>query len=207
MARPLAPAQRRVLACFAEAELNGRLLSRAEVAAALGYAFPSAASKHVEALARKGLIVLDKGKKRNTRLTAAGWEALGRPPAGQGVPVVGAIAAGSPILAIAEATEFLPDIVPRPGRLALRVRGDSMRDAGILDGDVAVIHACERVRDGEIAAVVIDGDATLKRWRSTPDGIELLAENPAYPPLRIPRERLDAVRVVGVLAFVVRMVR
>ncbi|MCS6970086.1 MAG: transcriptional repressor LexA [Planctomycetota bacterium] len=204
--RALPAAQQRVLAAFADAALAGRPPTRAEVALQLGYAFPSAVSKHVEALVRKGLLRLERGKKRNVQLTEAGWRALGK-QSGAGVPIVGAIAAGSPILAIEEACEFLPEIVARPGRMALRVRGDSMCNAGILDGDIAIIQQSDTVRDGEIAAVVVDGEATLKRWRSTAEGLELLAENPAYPPLVIPRARLDSVRLVGVLSFVVRMVR
>jgi hypothetical protein len=73
----------RVLAMFADAEDAGRQLSRAEVAKVLGYAFPSATTKHTDALARKGLIVVDKKTKRNVRLTEAGWNALGRRPAGR----------------------------------------------------------------------------------------------------------------------------
>jgi len=202
----LPPGQHRILVFFAEAQDAGRQPSRAEVAESLGYAFPSAVSKHVEALVRKGMLEAVPEKKRNVRLTDAGWRALGRSPARSGVPVIGAIAAGTPILALEHVTEHLSDIAPQPGRVALRVRGDSMRDAGILDGDFAVIHTANEVQDGQIAAVVVDGDATLKRWKVTADGVELLPENPAYQPIRIPRERLDTVRIVGVLAFVYRVV-
>jgi repressor LexA len=203
----LPPGQTRILGFFAEADDAGRQPSRAEVAQALGYAFPSAVSKHVEALVRKGMLEAVPEKKRNVRLTDAGWRALGRSPARQGVPVIGAIAAGTPILALENVTEHLTDIAPYPGRVALRVRGDSMKDAGILDGDYAVIQTSNEVVDGQIAAVVVDGDATLKRWQVTDEGVELLPENPAYQPIRIPRERLDAVRVVGILSFVYRLVR
>jgi repressor LexA len=203
----LPPGQTRILAFFAEASDAGRQPSRSEVAEALGYAFPSAVSKHVEALVRKGMLEAVPEKKRNVRLTDAGWHALGRSPARNGVPVVGAIAAGSPILALENVTEHLGDLAQQPGRIALRVRGDSMKDAGILDGDFAVIQTTSEVNDGQIAAVIVDGDATLKRWRITADGVELLPENAAYQPIRIARERLDTIRVVGVLSFVYRVVR
>lgn len=204
---PLPPGQTRILAFFAEAEQAGRQPSRAEVAHALGYAFPSAVSKHVEALVRKGLLEAIPEKKRNVRLTDAGWQALGRSAPRHGVPVVGAIAAGAPILALEQVTEHLGDVTPQAGRVALRVRGDSMKDVGILDGDFAIIQSGTEVADGQIAAVVVDGDATLKRWRVTADGVELLPENAAYQPIRVPRERLETVRVVGTLAFVYRVVR
>ncbi len=207
MTPTLPPGQTRILAFFAEAEDAGRQPSRAEVAEALGYAFPSAVSKHVEALVRKGMLEAVPEKKRNVRLTDAGWRALGRGPARQGVPVIGAIAAGSPILALENVTEHLSDIAPQPGRVALRVRGDSMKDAGILDGDFAIIQTTTEVGDGQIAAVVVEGDATLKRWRVTDDGVELQPENAAYQPIRLAREQLESVRVVGTLAFVYRLVR
>jgi repressor LexA len=203
----LPPGQTRILAFFAEAEDAGRQPSRAEVAEALGYAFPSAVSKHVEALVRKGMLEAVAEKKRNVRLTDAGWLTLGRTPARRGVPVIGAIAAGAPILALESVTEHLSDVTPQPGRVALRVRGDSMKDAGILDGDFAIIQSGSAVSDGQIAAVVVDGDATLKRWRETADGVELVPENSAYNPIYIPHDRLESVRVVGLLAFVYRVVR
>lgn len=204
---PLPPGQTRILTYFAEAEVTGRQPSRAEVAEALGYAFPSAVSKHVEALVKKGMLEAAPEKKRNVRLTDAGWLALGRSPTRRGVPVVGAIAAGTPILALEQVSEHLGDLNPQVGRVALRVRGDSMINAGILDGDFAIIQQQSEVQDGQIAAVVFEGDATLKRWRSTPEGVELVAENPAYQPIRINRERMESVRVIGVLSFVYRVVR
>ncbi len=204
---PLPPGQTRILAFFADAEDAGRQPSRAEVAEALGYAFPSAVSKHVEALVRKGHFESIPDKKRNVNLTEMGWRALGRSPSRQGIPVIGSIAAGTPITAIENVTEHLRDITPQTGRVALRVRGDSMKDVGILDGDYAIIQSATEVSDGQIAAVVIDGDATLKRWKTTADGVDLMPENAAYQPIRIPRERLDTVRIVGVLVFVYRLVR
>lgn len=203
----LPPGQTRILAFFADAEDQGRQPSRAEVAEALGYAFPSAVSKHVEALVRKGLLEAVPEKKRNVRLTDTGWRALNRSPSRHGVPLLGAIAAGTPILALENVTEHLSDIQPQAGRIALRVRGDSMIDAGILDGDCAIIQSGGSVEDGQIAAVVVDGEATLKRWRARDDGVDLVPENSNYQPIHIPNERLDAVRVVGPLSFIYRVVR
>jgi repressor LexA len=203
----LPPGQTRILAFFADADDQGRQPSRAEVAEILGYAFPSAVSKHVDALVRKGFLEAVPEKKRNVRLTDAGWKALNRSPARNGVPVIGAIAAGTPIQALENVSEHLSDIQPQPGRIALRVRGDSMVDAGILDGDYAVIQSGGPVVDGQIAAVVVDGEATLKRWCPRDDGVDLVPENRAYQPLHIPTDRLDSVQIVGPLAFIYRTVR
>lgn len=203
----LPPGQARILNFFADAEDDGRQVSRAEVAVALKYAFPSAVSKHVEALERKGLLIADRDKKRNVRLTETGWQMIDRVPSRLGVPVVGAIAAGVPILATENRIGFLSDVKPAPGRIALQVRGDSMIDAGILDGDYAVIQTKTEIANGHIGAVVVDGEATLKRVVRHADRIELIAENPKYAPIVIERDRLPLVEFVGPLCFVYRSVR
>ncbi len=202
----LPPGQTKILTFFADAEDSGRQPSRAEVAESMGYAFPSAVTKHVDALVRKGLLAADREKKRNVRLTDAGWSAIERAPARKGVPVVGAIAAGMPILAAETNHGFLKDILPVPGRLALKVRGDSMIDAGILDGDFAVIQSGAPVSDNQIAAVVVENEATLKRVRIHADRMELVPENRRYQPLVIPRAQAESVHIVGPLCFIYRTV-
>jgi repressor LexA len=206
MSKPLPPGQTKILTFFADAEDDGRQPSRAEVAVAMGYAFPSAVSKHVDALVRKGLLAADRDKKRNVRLTETGWAAIARTPARQGVPVIGAIAAGVPILAVEQHSGYLDDVQPAPGRMALKVRGDSMIDDGILDGDYAIIQADAAVDDGRIGAVVVDGEATLKRVRYHADAIELIAANPRYQPRLVPKEG-HQVQIVGPLSFIYRKVR
>ena len=206
MSRHLPPQQSKILAYFADAEDSGHQPSRAEVAEAFGYAFPSAVSKHVEALVRKGLLAADREKKRNVRLTETGWAAINRSPGRQGVPVIGAIAAGVPILASEQHAGYLKDIQPSPGRFALQVRGDSMVDDGILDGDYAVIQADGQVTDNQVAAVVVDGEATLKRVRYYSDRIELIPANPKYQPRIISKAVADQVQIVGPLCFVYRTV-
>jgi repressor LexA len=203
----LPPGQTKILTFFADAEDAGRQPSRAEVAKVMGYAFPSAVSKHVDALVRKGYLEADRKKKRNVVLTERGWSVINRTPARMGVPVIGSIAAGTPILATESHAGYLDDLQPKPGRFALTVRGDSMIDVGILDGDHAIIQHGGQVNDGDIAAVVVEGEATLKRVRHYPDRMELIAENRAYPPRIIPREQLGNVQVVGPLCFVYRTVR
>ena len=123
------------------------------------------------------------------------------------VPLLGRIPAGEPTAAVEEVEEILP--LPRgqfrgEKLFALRVRGESMMNAGILDGDVAVLDACREVADGNIAAVVLDDEATLKRLFRTGGGLRLVAENPAFRDRIIPRARLADVRVAGVLVGLIR---
>ena len=208
MSNTLPPGQTRILTFFADAEDDGRQPSRAEVAEAMGYAFPSAVSKHVEALVRKGLLEADREKKRNVKLTQAGWTAINRTPAKQGVPVLGAIAAGTPVLASENCATWLSEIAPAPGRFALKVRGDSMVNVGILDGDFAIIAKGGEVRDGQIGAIRIGEEATLKRVHYHQNHVELISENTAYAPRIVPRDQMAAegFEVVGPLVFVFRTV-
>ena len=203
----LPPGQRRVLEYYADAEERGHQASRLEAADDLGYAFPSAVTKHIEALARKGLVTSDRIIKRNVRLTEAGWTALGRVPAERGIPVIGSIAAGTPILASENHLDYLTDLVPQAGRFALMVRGDSMEDVGILDGDFAIVDQASKVDDGTIAAVIVEDEDTLKRVRYRGKGIQLHPENKKYKPMRFSGEQAaDSLRVIGPLAFVYRQV-
>lgn len=208
MSNELPPGQTRILTFFADAEDQGRQPSRAEVAESLGYAFPSAVSKHVDALVRKGMFHANRDKKRNVRLTDMGWSAINRTPGHRGVPVIGSIAAGTPILATENLNGYLEDLQPTPGRFALRVRGDSMIDAGILDGDFAVIQKGQPIVEDRIGAVRVGEEATLKRVRYYNDRIELLSENKAYPPRIIPKALADSegVEIVGPLVCIYRSV-
>ena len=206
MSTALPPGQTKILVFFADAQDSGRQPSRAEVAEAMGYAFPSAVSKHVDALVRKGLLEADREKKRNVRLTDSGWATINRTPATKGVPVIGSIAAGTPILATESHAGYLKDIQPAPGRFALKVRGDSMIDAGILDGDFAVIQSGAPVANNQIGAVVVDGEATLKRVRFYADRLELVPENPKYQPLVLSKAHSTSVQIVGPLCFIYRSV-
>jgi len=206
MSKKLPPGQTRILTYFADAEDEGRQPSRAEVAEAMAYAFPSAVSKHVDALVRKGLLAADRDKKRNVRLTEAGWAAIHRGPTRRGVPIIGSIAAGVPILAIEQHSGYLDDVQPAPGRIALLVRGDSMEGDNIIDGDFAVVQSGRAVEDNHIGAVVVDGEATLKRLRFGQDGLTLIASNPKYPPRTVSDGDGHQVDVVGPLVFIHRRV-
>ncbi len=151
--------------------------TRSEIAAHFGFASTHAADKHLQALARKGAIELLGGHSRGIRL---------RQPLSSGLPMVGHVAAGAPILA-EEYIEDHFDIDPRlfqpSADYLLRVHGDSMKDAGILDGDLVAVHKTHQARDGQIIVARINGEVTVKRLRKTPKQIRLLPENPDFKPI------------------------
>ncbi len=157
--------------------------TRADIATELGFKSPNAAEEHLKALARKGAIEMIPGTSRGIRL-----------PEPVGLPIVGRVAAGSPILA----QEHIDDVCDLPGSFfrpradyLLKVKGDSMINAGILDGDLLAVHKAEDARDGEIVVARIDDEVTVKRLRR-PRGrgrLVLLAENDAYEPIEVDLER------------------
>ncbi|ALM82296.1 transcriptional repressor LexA [Bordetella sp. N] len=161
--------------------------TRAEIAQALGFRSPNAAEDHLKALARKGAIELTAGASRGIRLkeVATGVQAMLPMPALAQLllPLVGRVAAGSPILA-AEHVER--DVGVDPGLFAqrpdylLKVRGMSMRDAGILDGDLLAVKKSGEARDGQIVVARIDDDVTVKRLQRQGGRIQLLPENPDF---------------------------
>lgn len=167
---------------------DGMPPTRAEISAAFGFASPNAAESHLRALAQKGAIRLESGSARGIRLVqdavgsaaAAVAEALG-------LPLIGRVAAGSPILAQEHIQKHLPIdpamFSPRADYL-LQVRGLSMIDAGILEGDLLAVHRTSEARNGQIVVARVDDEVTVKRLQRRPGGIvELLAENPDFKPI------------------------
>lgn len=168
--------------------------TRAEIATAFGFRSPNAAEDHLQALARKGVIQLVGGTSRGIRLQAAAmqsvhglWQRAEADLTGLlSLPLIGRVAAGSPILA-QEHVEQTYCVAPglfeeRPDYL-LKVRGMSMRDIGILDGDLLAVRKTTEVRNGQIVVARIDGDVTVKRLQRKSDHIELLPENPEFRPI------------------------
>lgn len=156
-------------------EVLGAPPTRAEIATAFGFASPNAAEDHLKALARKGAINLEPGSARGIRLV----EQLG-------LPLIGSVAAGSPILAVENIQgRYALDsgmFSPRADFL-LRVRGLSMIDAGILDGDLLAVHKTSEARDGQIVVARLDDDVTVKRLQRKRGHLELIAENPDFAPI------------------------
>lgn len=155
--------------------------TRSEIAGALGFRSPNAAEEHLRALARKGAIELLPGASRGIRI-------VGEQPAGPGLPVVGRVAAGQPILAaehIEEHHAVEPSLFRPRADYLLRVTGMSMRDAGILDGDLLAVHATPEAANGQIVVARVDDEVTVKRFRRRGNRVRLLPENPAFEPLEI----------------------
>ncbi len=181
-----------------------------EIGEAVGLSSPSTVHSHLSALVKSGHLRRDPTKPRAIEVVdagrAAGDEALHRAPV-RDVPLVGRIAAGSPILAEEDIEEIYPlptELVGNDPVFMLRVRGDSMIDAGIKDGDYVVVRRQPEARDGELVAALVDGEeATVKRFQRRDGRVVLHAENPAYPPM-VFSEGIEILgRVVAVLRSLV----
>lgn len=196
--RPLTPRQTEILAFIRDTiHETGMPPTRAEINAALGFRSPNAAESHLKALAKKGAIELLGGRSRGIRLTDEGHR--------EELAVVGRIAAGSPVLA-AEHVEAQVPVNPalfRPrADYLLRVRGMSMRDAGIMDGDLLAVHRIEEVRNGQIVVARLADEVTVKRYRRRGAKVWLIPENSEMTPIEVDLRREELIiegRVVGVL--------
>ncbi|MDO9192772.1 MAG: transcriptional repressor LexA, partial [Undibacterium sp.] len=177
--------------------------TRAEIATELGFRSTNAAEEHLQALARKGVIEIAAGTSRGIRLRESALSshipgiqmALPHPSLMQlSLPLVGRVAAGSPILATehVEATYNVdPSLFSAKPDFLLKVRGMSMRDAGILDGDLLAVKKSDSARNGQIVVARIGDDVTVKRYKKTSSGIELLPENPDFSVIKISETESD----------------
>ena len=175
-------------------ERTGAPPTRAEIATELGFKSANAAEEHLQALARKGVIELVGGTSRGIRLKSDTLRALNLmrgkqfslplPSLAQlTLPLVGRVAAGSPILAqehIDQTYLMESSMFPRRPDYLLKVRGMSMRDAGIMDGDLLAVQKAKDAKNGQIVVARLGDDVTVKRLRRTRHGIELLPENPDF---------------------------
>lgn len=192
--------QEQILNLIKEAiENTGFPPTRAEIAAELGFRSANAAEEHLQALARKGAIEISPGTSRGIRLRDMGGGDSAAPRAGArqmalphpslmqlSLPLVGRVAAGSPILAQEhiEATYSVdPSLFSAKPDYLLKVRGLSMRDVGILDGDLLAVKKTDTAKNGQIVVARIGDDVTVKRYRKTGGVIELLPENPDFEPI------------------------
>jgi len=188
-------------------ERTGAPPTRAEIAAELGFKSANAAEEHLQALARKGVIELVGGTSRGIRLQSEALRALNQmrgkqfslplPSLAQlSLPLVGRVAAGSPILAqehidqtyVVEASMF-----PRRPDYLLKVRGMSMRDAGIMDGDLLAVQRATDAKNGQIVVARLGDEVTVKRFRRNRNTIELLPENPDFEPIVVTSGESDFV--------------
>jgi repressor LexA len=154
--------------------------TRAEIANALGFRSANAAEDHLRALERKGVIEIIPGSSRGIRLLNAEED--------YGLPVVGRVAAGEPILAeehIEDYCQVESDTFHPGADYLLRVRGDSMQDIGILDGDLLAVHRTRYAENGQVVVARVEDEVTVKRFRQRGSIVRLIPENPAYEPIRI----------------------
>lgn len=173
--------------------------TRAEIASELGFKSANAAEEHLQALARKGVIELVSGTSRGIRLcgetvrniNAARGTQFSLPIPGLSqltLPLIGRVAAGSPILAqehVDQTYTLESSLFTHKPDYLLKVRGMSMRDAGIMDGDLLAVQITREARSGQIIVARLGEDVTVKRLRRTGRAIELLPENPDYPVIHV----------------------
>jgi repressor LexA len=167
-----------------------------EIGKAMGLHSPSTVHAHLAKLEKSGVLRRDPSKPRAIELLIGRAKRVMRP----GVPLVGHVAAGQPILAEENIEEILelPSVIgAADGDYALHVRGDSMRDAGILEGDVVVVRPGSEAEAGQIVVALLGDEATVKRYYRDADAIRLEPENPDYEPI-VSREIEILGRVVGV---------
>ena len=176
-------------------EKSGYPPTRSDICRAMGFRSPNAAEEHLKALARKGVIEMIPGASRGIRLTQE-----------TGIPVVGRVAAGSPILATEHVEgryQLDPNLFTPSADYLLKVRGASMRDAGILDGDLLAVHRTTEFRSGQIVVARLHDEVTVKRIRKHRDKVELIAENPAFA-TRIVDLKREPLAIEGIAVGVIR---
>ena len=198
--RELTPRQKQILEMIQEfiAE-TGMPPTRAEIAKELGFKSANAAEEHLRALQRKGALELLPGASRGIQLKDSLRDQMG-------LPLVGRVAAGSPILAeehIETHYKIDPHLFsPKPHYL-LRVHGMSMKNAGILDGDLVAVHRTPEVRSRQIIVARIDDEVTVKRYRQSGSLVSLLPENEEFEPIEVDLREQELV-IEGVVVGVIR---
>ena len=193
---PLTPRQAQILHFIQDAvEGNGFPPTLVEIARAFRFRSPNAAADHLKALERKGAIEMLAGASRGIRLKAE-----------QGLPLIGRVAAGSPILAEANVQgryRVDPALFKPRADYLLKVRGSSMRDAGILDGDLLAVHRTHEARSGQIVVARLHDEVTVKRYKRSGNRVQLLPENPDFNAIEITPRR-QALTIEGIVVGVIR---
>ena len=183
--KPLTPRQAEVLELI-KANMNetGMPPTRAEIAQKLGFKSANAAEEHLKALAKKGVIEIMPGTSRGIRLLLEEEEVLEE----SGLPLIGKVAAGEPILAqehIESHYQVDPALFHPRADFLLRVQGMSMKNIGILDGDLLAVHKTQEVRNGQIVVARLDEDVTVKRFLRKGSQVWLMPENEELSPIEV----------------------
>jgi len=170
--------------------------TRAEIATRMGFKSPNAAEDHLRALARKGIIELIAGTSRGIRLLVDN----------SGLPIIGSVAAGQPILAqehIQDTYKVDKNIFKPCADYLLRVKGDSMKNIGLMNGDLLAVHSTSDVKAGQIVVARINDEVTVKRFYRDGNTITLRAENEHYQPIIVDLSKQDMV-IEGIGVGVIR---
>lgn len=179
----------------AHVEDSGFPPTRAEICAAMGFSSPNAAETHLRALERKGVIEMTSGASRGIRLKQQATLA-----------VIGRVAAGSPMLAeenVEQRYRIDPALFQPAADYLLRVRGMSMRDAGILEGDLLAVHRTPNFKSGQIVVARLHDEVTVKRIQRNRNTVELIAENPDFKPIIVDLKR-EPLEIEGIAVGVIR---
>ena len=180
-------------------EESGMPPTRMDIAATFGFKSPNAAEEHLRALARKGVIEMLPGTSRGIRLVETAQEE-------PGLPIIGRVAAGHPVLAqenILGYCEVAPRLFKPSADYFLQVKGLSMKDAGIMEGDLLAVHKTTEVQRGQIVVARIGDEVTVKRFDSKRGKILLLPENPDFEPITI-NPQTDDFTIEGLGVGVIR---
>ena len=185
-------------------EVSGFPPTRAEIAERMGFRSVNAAEQHLRALEKKGAIDIAAGASRGIRVRE------GRPASRAGrlleLPVIGRVAAGSPMLAqehVQERYQVDPNLFTPRADYLLRVRGMSMRDAGILEGDLLAVHRTQEARTGQVVVARLADEVTVKRFRRRGHAVQLLPENPDFEPIEVDL-RSEPLVIEGIAVGVIR---
>jgi repressor LexA len=173
--------------------------------------YPATVQDHISALERKGYLQKKRFQSRTLSVPASSRRQADETgvPGIPGIPIIGRVAAGLPLLAqenIEEMIQLPKDWAPA-GAFLLKVQGNSMEGAHILDGDYVLVHPQETAVNGEIVVALIGDEATVKRFFRTDRGISLKAENPTYRPIEIERSEATAFKVIGKVMGVLRVMK
>jgi repressor LexA len=179
--RPLTKRQAEILELIRDNIINtGMPPTRAEIAKILGFKSPNAAEEHLKALAKKGVIEILPGTSRGIRLIGDAVD--------EGLPLIGRVAAGEPILATEHVESHYkvdPSLFHPSADYLLKVDGESMKDIGILNGDLLAVHSAQRAENGQVVVARVEDDVTVKRFKQEGNMVYLQAENDAFDTIKI----------------------
>src|SRR3954463_5429599 len=182
-------------------EVSGYPPTRAEIAEKMGFRSVNAAEQHLRALEKKGAIEISSGASRGIRVR--GGQRAGKLLE---LPVVGRVAAGAPMLAeenLQGRYQVDPNLFTPRADYLLRVRGMSMRDAGILEGDLLAVHRTDDARTGQIVVARLADEVTVKRLRRRGHSVQLMPENPEFEPIEVDLRR-ETLAIEGVAVGIIR---